>query len=266
MNKTVLLVVQPNEDYIKNVAQKAVRKGLVGSFLSIDADVDAFAAAMKVLDKNNLIIAKGMCETADIMRLILKYNDKELIFGGSDGFLSHCAILRRRGNLFRREKRLVLTDAALNIVPDAEAKVKIAKNAINFTRAAHALKRPVLSILTAAGKLNPAIRSSTDGEFVMDMLTQHEDAEIRFDALDTAVSATARRIKKMSGPPADILLASDIDSGNAIWKMHTMRGRYDAAGLICGCTVPIVVNSRSDTARSKLFSIRVAKKLSESQK
>jgi phosphate butyryltransferase len=264
MEKPILLVVAPDDHYIESVAERAGKDGLIGGFRVARADSESFADALSRLDKGNLIIAKGMLETADFLRLILKYNDKELIADGGTGFLSHCTIFVKKG-IFRRSRPIILTDAAINIDPDAEKKVKIVKNAIDLARRLLGISRPVASILTPAGKLNPAISSSVDGDRVIRRLAA-ESAEIRLDQMDTAIDAGARAVKKLAGGPADILLADRLDDGNNIYKLYTNIGGYDAAGLVCGAAVPVVLNSRSDSARSKLLSIEYAVRLLGRQK
>ncbi|MDR2268830.1 MAG: hypothetical protein LBD94_01450 [Rickettsiales bacterium] len=266
MNGISLLVVGADEHYMRSVAAKALDRKLIDEAKFAEPDMDSFANAMKFVDKNNLIIAKGMVETADFLRLILKYNDKGLIVGGKDGFLSHCAILiKKRKWLFAREKPIILTDAALNIAPDAAEKVKIAKNAIDLARRALGLKRPVLAILTAAGKYNPAIKSSVDGQYVIDNLGG-ENAELRLDQVDTAIDAASRRVKNLNGGTADILLSDSIESGQMGYKFCTKKAGYEAIGFLCGAIVPIVVTSRGDSARSKLLSIKYAAKMIRQQR
>jgi phosphate butyryltransferase len=259
MNKPLLLVVEPDEHYISHVAKTAKTRGLISDFIPVTRD--KFAEVLDKLDKTKLIIAKGMLETADFLRPILKYNDKELIRKDENGvgLLSHCFILWKK-RMFKSYKPLIITDAAMNIAPTAEQKVKIAQVAISLARKLLGVARPVVSILTPSGKLNPAIKSSVDGDFVIQNLA-NENAEIRLDQMDTAISMDARRIKHLNGGVADILLAETLDSGNNIFKLYTMSGGYSAAGLVCGTTVPVILNSRSDTPKSKLLSIKMASRL-----
>jgi phosphate butyryltransferase len=255
MNETTLLVVEPDEHYVEAVAKRAVADGLAGAFAIVKNDPESFADAAKSAGRGRMIIAKGMLETADFLRLILKYNGKELITGGDGGFLSHCTILAKGGS-----RPLILTDAAINIEPDAGTKAKIVKNAIDLARALFGVRRPVVSILTPAGKLNDKIKSSVDGDFAIRQLAG-EDAEIRLDQMDTAIDAGARAMKKLGGGVADILLADNLDVGNAIYKLYAKVGGYDAAGIVCGAAVPTVLNSRADNAASKLLSIKYAARL-----
>jgi phosphotransacetylase len=250
--KPILLVVKPDDHYMDAVAIKARDKGLIDGVRVADATAESFADAIGRLDKGNLIIAKGMLETADFLRLILKYNGKELIAGGADGFLSHCYILQKKGS-----RPLLMTDIAILIAPDAEQKLKIARNAADMARTILGVKRPVVSILTPSGKYNPAIKSSVDGDYIIRQMSG-DMAEVRLDQMDTAVSNEARKAKGLGGGTADILLADNLDSGNSVAKVFTMVAGYDAAGLVCGTTVPVALNSRADSVRSKLLSIKYA--------
>lgn len=256
MNKPLLLVVEPDQHYILHVAKVAKAKGMISDFISVGRD--NFDDVLGALDKNNLIIAKGMLETADFLRPILKYNNKELIQNDEDGIglLSHCFILWKK-TMLKSYKPLIITDAAVNIAPTAEQKAKIVRVAISLAHKLLGISRPVVSILTPSGKLNPAIQSSVDGDLVIQELAD-KNAEIRLDQMDTAISMDARHIKHLSGDTADILLADNLDSGNNIFKLYTMNGGYSAAGLVCGTTVPVILNSRSDAPKSKLLSIKMA--------
>jgi phosphotransacetylase len=254
-NGKTLLVVAPDNHYIDDVASRAGARGIIGAARVCQGNAESFAAAIGRLDKGNLIIAKGMIETADFLRLILGYNNKELL--GPDRFISHCFIMRRRDFWRRLSRPLIITDASINIAPDADKKAQIARNAIRVARDMLGIKRPVVSFLTAAGKLNPAIKSSVDADAAMKILAG-EDADFRMDQMDTAVSAAARRVKGLSGRPADILVVDDIDVGNPLFKTFTTEAGYDAAGVVCGTSVPVVLNSRADSAASKILSIKYA--------
>ena len=240
---------------MNKVAQRAISKGLVDEVKVSSADADSFANAMQFVDKDNLIIAKGMLETPDFLRLIIKYNNKELIYKGSDGFLSHCTVLEKK-RLFRPTDRVIVTDAAINIVPSIEQKLKIAQNALDFAHQA-GIKRPVLSILTSSGKYNPAMEESVDGDYLIKNL-KGDDFEVRLDQMDTAIDVESRKAKNLDEKTADILLADRLTLGNAIYKCYTKIGGYRAAGIVCGTTLHVVLNSRGDSARSKLFSIQYA--------
>ncbi|MDR1826683.1 MAG: hypothetical protein LBQ49_03245 [Rickettsiales bacterium] len=260
--RTTLLVVAAGAGYASDVARRALRRGLVNDVIYADETPESFDAAMRTVNPNdNLIIAKGMCETAPFMRLVIGYDDKALIKGGADGFLSHCFIVeKRRFPFFWLKKRVIITDAAVNIAPTKEQKVKIIAHAADLARRALGIRRPTVSILTASGRMNPKILSSVDGGWLIDN-GNVANADLRLDQLDTAISPRARRLKKLAGEAAHIILAHDLDSGNSLFKAYVLCGGFSAAGLVMGGAVPVVLNSRSDGARSKLLSIKYAKKL-----
>lgn len=269
MKKVVLLIVGLS-DSDRRIARIAKRRGYVDDFRLVSENADDFAIAVKEIQDAgcDVIINKGLVESAVFMRLIFGYSEKALIKGGRDGFVSHCFILEKKKgwlNWLCRSKPLIITDGAVNIAPNKEQKAIIAQNAVDLARSLFGLKCPVLSILTAAGKIHPKIESSLDGEWLMSNgLVKNADA--RLDQFDTAISKKVRRLKKQGGGVADIMLVPDLDCGNPLFKAHTMRAGYLDAGLVLGCTVPVVLNSRADSPASKLLSIKYAKKMLELDK
>ena len=78
---------------------------------------------------------------------------------------------------------------------------------------------------------------------------------------DTAVSADAAAIKGLVSPvagQADVLLVPDLESGNMLAKQLEYLGGAELAGVVLGARVPIVLTSRSDSARARLASCAVA--------
>ncbi|MDR1696655.1 MAG: hypothetical protein LBR41_00310 [Rickettsiales bacterium] len=221
------------------------------TIITINADSGGeFANKIAETRAGARIITKGKIDTASFMRMIL--TDKSLTGGN---FLSHIAIFENAIT----SARFILTDAALNIAPDAEQKAKILRNAI----AAHEklfARAPRISILTAAGRENPKIKSSVDGAALIREFDG--DYDIELDQLDTALSPAARAAK--SAPPrvADIVLAPDLDTGNAIWKTLTaLAGGWTVAGLVVGGPEIIALNSRSDSPESRAKTMEYANRL-----
>lgn len=248
--KKILVIVNPTTDY-ENVFSAAIESMYIDGIVKttpekFDSDVDN-------LFKNgeSPIFMKGLIETADFMRLILKR--KDLYNPGT--LLSHCGFF---DNLF------IMTDAAMNLSPDAETKLKIVQNAIFLYKKLNPDKteKPKISALTPAGKYNPKIQSSVDAVYLAEKLA--DQAEVVLDQLDTAVSTKASEIKgRGTSRPADIILCHDLDSGNILYKAFTLLGNYSVAGLIIGAKYPICVTSRADTFESKLKTIQCAAKISD---
>jgi phosphate acetyltransferase len=158
---------------------------------------------------------------------------------------------------------LLVTDAAINIYPTLDEKVDIAKNAIEL---AHALgiAIPRVAILSAVETVSPKIISTIDAAALCKMADRRQITGAVLDgplAFDTAVSADAAAIKGIVSPVAgvaDVLLVPDLESGNILAKQLEYLAGAELAGVVLGAAVPIVLTSRSDSARARLASCAVA--------
>jgi phosphate acetyltransferase len=160
-------------------------------------------------------------------------------------------------------KPLFITDAAINIYPDLEAKVDILKNAIQL---AHALNiaQPKVAILSAVETVNPKIPATIDAAALCKMADRGQITGALIDgplAFDNAISKEAVLIKGIKSPvagEADILLAPDLEAGNMLGKQLIYFGKADSAGVVMGARAPIVLTSRADSAEGRLASCAVA--------
>ena len=161
-------------------------------------------------------------------------------------------------------KVLLITDAAINIFPTLEDKVDILQNAIDL---AHALGmgRPKVAILSAVETVTSKIPSTIDAAALCKMADRQQITGAIIDgplAFDNAISREAADIKgitsEVCGDP-DILLVPDLEAGNMLAKQLTFLLQADAAGLVLGARVPIILTSRADSVRTKLASCAVAK-------
>jgi phosphate acetyltransferase len=158
---------------------------------------------------------------------------------------------------------LLVTDAAIIIYPTLDEKVDIAKNAIEL---AHALgiAKPNVAILSAVETVSSKIASTLDAAALCKMADRRQITGAVLDgplAFDTAVSAEAAAIKRLVSPvagAADVLLVPDLESGNMLAKQLEYLGGAELAGVVLGARVPIVLTSRSDSARARLASCAVA--------
>ncbi|GHT57792.1 hypothetical protein FACS18945_2840 [Bacteroidia bacterium] len=253
----VRLILLGSMDYHQPLIDAAVSRGFV-DFATAIASAD-LETANEVIDtaiaaNESIIFSKGYMETADYMRIFLKR--KDLTQGK---YLSLCLMFTpaETSCMHKVQPSFMVTDVGLNIAPNAEDKVKITRNAIELHKQLFETE-PKVSILTAAGKFNPKIQSSVDGQYVIDNMP---DVDIKLDQLDTALSTNAASIKCRAGGVSNILIASDIDCGNAVYKACTTLACYVSGGIIVGGRFPICVNSRSDSLASKLKSIEYARKL-----
>ena len=157
---------------------------------------------------------------------------------------------------------LLVTDAAINIAPDLDAKIDIAQNAIDL---AHVLgiAKPKVAILSAVETVNPKIPSTVEAAALCKMADRGQITGGILDgplAFDNAISATAAATKKIVSPvagAADILLVPDLESGNILAKQLQYLAGADTAGIVLGTRVPIVLTSRADPVRERLASTAV---------
>ena len=168
-------------------------------------------------------------------------------------------------------KLLMVTDAAINIVPTLEEKRDLCQNAIDLARAL-GIGRPKVAILSAIETVNPKMPSTTDAASLCKMADRGQITGGVLDgplAMDNAISAEAARIKgirsEVAGDP-DILLVPDLEAGNILAKQLTFMGNAEAAGIVLGARVPIVLTSRADGVRARLASCAVAALLAQARR
>jgi phosphate acetyltransferase len=160
-------------------------------------------------------------------------------------------------------KPLFITDAAINIFPSLEDKVDIAQNAIDL---AHALgiDTPKVAVLSALETVTSKIPSTIDAAALCKMAERGQIRGALVDgplAFDNAISAEAARMKDIRSSvagDADILLVPDLEAGNMLAKELTFLANADAAGIVLGARVPIILTSRADNRRARMASCAVA--------
>jgi phosphate acetyltransferase len=166
---------------------------------------------------------------------------------------------------------LFITDAAVNIAPDLPAKRDIIQNAIDLF-AALGLGTPKVAILSAVETINPSIPSTIDAAALCKMADRGQITGGELDgplAFDNAISAEAARIKGIKSAvagQAQILVVPDLEAGNMLAKNLSFLSRADAAGIVLGARVPIILTSRADNVRTRLASCAVAMLLAHSQR
>lgn len=166
---------------------------------------------------------------------------------------------------------LLITDAAINIDPTLAEKRDIVQNAIDL---AHALGMPAprVALLSAVESVNPDLRSTTDAASLCKMAERGQITGGVLDgplAFDNAVSPAAARAKGIASPVAgnaDILVVPDLESGNMLAKQLQYLAESQAAGVVLGARVPIVLTSRADSALTRMTSTAVALLLARNQR
>ncbi len=157
---------------------------------------------------------------------------------------------------------LLVTDAAINIAPGLKEKVDIVQNAIDLAKIL-GIDEPKVAILSAVETVNPDIPSTLEAASLCKMADRKQITGGILDgplAFDNAVSEQAAKTKKIDSPVAgraDILLVPDLEAGNMLAKQLQYLAGADAAGIVLGTRVPIVLTSRADSVRTRLASIAV---------
>ena len=160
-------------------------------------------------------------------------------------------------------KPLVITDAAINIAPTLEDKRDICQNAIDL---AHSLGKsdPKVAILAAVETVTTKMPATIDAAALCKMADRGQITGALLDgplAMDNAISPEACKTKGIKSPvagDADILLAPDLEAGNILAKLLTFLANADAAGIVLGARVPIILTSRADSVRVRMASCAVA--------
>jgi phosphate butyryltransferase len=230
----------------------------IDKFEIVDADDDVEAAtrAVALVREGHVAnLMKGSLHTDVFLAQVVR---KE---GGLRGTrrLSHVFVIDLPG----RPAPLLITDAAINIAPTLEMKMDIVQNAIDLARAI-GMEKPRVGILSAVETVNPAIQSTLDAAVLSKMA---ERGQIRGGivdgplAMDNAIDLEAARtkgIQSLVAGQADVLVVPNLESGNMLAKELTFLAGAEAAGIVMGARVPLILNSRADDERSRLASAALA--------
>jgi phosphotransacetylase len=201
------------------------------------------------------LLMKGSLHTDELMSEVMK-RDTGL---RTSRRVSHAFIM----DVPTYPKPLVITDAAINIQPTLEDKVDIIQNAIDLARAL-GIENPRVAILSAVETVNPKIPSTIEAAALCKMADRGQITGGVLDgplALDNAISEEAARIKGIDSPVAghaDILVVPNLEAGNMLAKNLSFMANADAAGLVLGARVPIILTSRADSVMTRMASCAVA--------
>jgi phosphate acetyltransferase len=173
--------------------------------------------------------------------------------------ISHCFIM----DVPNHPDALIITDAAVNITPTLDDKVDIVQNAIDL---AHAMgvEEIRVAILSAMETVNSKVPSTIEAAALCKMADRGQITGALLDgplALDNAISPAAAAIKKIASPVAgraNVLVVPDLEAGNMLAKSLSFLANADAAGIVLGARVPIILTSRADSLLTRLASCAVA--------
>ena len=219
-----------------------------------DENKTAKVAAQLASKSKIKIIVKGHIHTDVLMKEVLKreYN----LLGKTR--LSHIWHM----TLDKEDRPLIITDGALNVLPNLKTKMHILKNVINFSNRI-GINRPKVAVLSATEEVLDSVQSSLDAKEITEQAKKENlNADVfgplAFDNSISKKSAAIKGIKNTVAGQADVLLVPSVEAGNALVKMMIYFMGACAAGVVVGGKVPVVITSRSDEAPARLASIAAA--------
>ena len=202
------------------------------------------------------MLMKGSLHTDELMRAVTAK------VGGlrTDRRISHVFVM----DVPAYSETIFVTDAAINIFPDLDAKRDIIQNAIDLYTQTGFGKLPRVAILSAVETVTSKIPSTIEAAALCKMADRGQNTGGLLDgplAFDNAIDPEAARIKGITSPVAgraQILVVPDLEAGNMLAKNLTFLAKADAAGIVLGTRVPIILTSRADSVRSRMASCAAA--------
>ena len=273
-------VAHPCDDASLGAAVEAARAGIIAPILVGRADRIRAIAQAAGLDvaKYDIVDAPHSHAAAARAVELVRLGRAELLMKGSLHTDELMAEVVRRETGLRTDRRvshvfvmdvptyhkpLLVTDAAVNIFPTLDDKRDIVQNAVDFARAL-GMERPKVAILSAVETVTSKIPSTIEAAALCKMADRGQIQGAVLDgplAFDNAISADAARTKgivsEVAGDP-DVIVVPDLEAGNMLAKNLTFLSRADAAGVVLGARVPIILTSRADTQRARIASCGVA--------
>lgn len=204
------------------------------------------------------MLMKGKLHTDELLAPVV---DKELGLR-TERRMSHVFAL----DVPNYPKPLFISDAAINIFPDLHCKRDIVQNAIDLALAL-GIEMPKVALLSAVETVTPSLPSTLDAAALCKMAERGQiiggilDGPLAFDNAVSKAAATAKGIQSQVAGDADILIVPDLEAGNMIAKQLIYLAGADAAGIVLGARIPIVLTSRADGVMSRLASAAMAQLL-----
>jgi phosphate acetyltransferase len=243
----------------RKIRDTATKHGLdIAGFEIVDAAHSEEAAAKGVelihAAKGEMLM-KGSLHTDELMRAVTAKA------GGlrTDRRISHVFVM----DVPAYAETLFVTDAAINIFPDLDAKRDIIQNAIDLYTQAGFGKSPRVAILSAVETVTSKIPSTIEAAALCKMADRGQitggvlDGPLAFDNAIDLEAARIKGIKSEVAGRAQILLVPDLEAGNMLAKNLAYFAKADSAGIVLGARVPVVLTSRADSPRARMASCAV---------
>jgi phosphate acetyltransferase len=281
-------VVHPCDDVSLSSAVEAAQMGLIEPILvGPEAKIQAVAAALKldisaypivstehshgsaaravelVREGRAQALMKGSLHTDEVMGAVVA---RETGIRTARR-VSHCFVMDVPGY----QTPLIITDAAVNIAPTLEDKVDIVQNAIELAYAIR-FDEVRVAILSAMETVTSKVSSTIEAAALCKMAERGQITGAVLDgplALDNAINPEAAAIKRIVSPVAgraNVLVVPDLEAGNMLAKSLTFLAGADAAGIVLGAKVPIILTSRADTLLARMASCAVASLLAAARR
>jgi len=210
------------------------------------------------------VLMKGSLHTDEIMRAVTAKD------GGlrTNRRVSHVFVM----DVPAYADTVFVTDAAINIAPDLDAKRDIIQNAIDLFNQAGFGTTPRVAILSAVETVTSKIPSTIEAAALCKMADRKQitggllDGPLAFDNAIDLEAAKIKGIKSEVAGRAQILMVPDLESGNMLAKNLAYFAKADGAGIVLGARVPVVLTSRADSARSRMASAAVAALLADARR
>ena len=201
------------------------------------------------------VLMKGYLHTDEMLHAVLQRETGLR----TDRLLSHVFVLE----VPTYHKLLLITDAAINIHPDIAEKASIAQNAVDLARKLGA-ERPKVAALSSVETINPNIPSTVHAACLSKMADRGQirgaivDGPLAFDNAISAEAAEEKGIDSAVSGDVDVVVAPDLDAGNILFKNLEYLANAKVAGVVMGAKAPVVLTSRSDPPRARVFSLALA--------
>ena len=258
----------------------AMRKGLIEPVLvgprhrieaaAAAASIDISAIAIECVEHSHAAAARAvaMARSGHVAALMKGSLHTDELMSAAVDASSGIRTGRRMSHVFAidvpsRPRLLFITDAAINIAPDLDAKADICRNAIDLVRLL-GVDVPKVAILSAVETVDGKLPATIDAAALCKMADRGQITGGILDgplAFDNAVSAEAAKAKGIVSPvagQADILVVPGLEAGNMLAKQLQYLAGAESAGIVVGARVPIALTSRADSVRSRLVSAAIA--------
>jgi phosphotransacetylase len=216
----------------------------------------AAAAAVELVREGEAqVVMKGYLHTDEMLHAVLQQQTGLR----TDRRLSHVFVLE----VPTYHKLLHITDAAININPEISEKASITQNAIDLARKLQ-VEQPKVAALSSVETINPNIPSTVHAACLSKMAERGQIKNALVDgplAFDNAISAEAAADKGIKSPVSgdvDIMVVPDLDAGNILFKNLEYLASAKVAGIVMGASAPVVLTSRSDPPRARVYSLALA--------